>query len=972
MSKLIKRIEIIRGEEFRPYVADKFNNTDYFADVYQTASKCVADIVSATEAFDKKDCRENSEYDQYLNNIVAFCGERGQGKTGALLTFRRFMGDYKYNEDEDNNPLVECGECRFTTLDVIDPSMFDNDSNILQVIIARMFQEFRKKCENKNKNNDSFEKQRDVMDKFQKVFGFINKMMKPNKSEKSNFYDDSADALIDISDTVNLRVSMHDLVKKYLEFMSSYEGRKFLVIPVDDIDVNIEYAYKMAEQLRKYLIIPNVVILMALKVEQLAETVINHYEKLFTRKNKHIQNDIDKMAERYIEKLLPNGRKIYLPDIRIDAQNDENIDIIYYKSKKDKIKYCNRDTTKDDGTKYIFYKSESVDEDEQKDKKQIKKSGVQEAVLEYIYQCTKLAFVKPQFGIHPLVPETLRELTGLFAVLSHMEKIKNDIFWNNVDNEQKKIIRNNLATFENYFINTWVPNKLYEDDANIIFELNKTNDFKKHRFIITNIYDILYNRAYFSLKLPYQQNVKQEKPIVNNGVKNDVVEFSKKTANPLLYSLGDVIDATARLTETIYDEETTKFVYAVKVVYTITMHRLILDSYTNPNSYAKEYIDICKAYKHAKEEKESIQRHLDMLSNIAGLTQTKDSKNNSNASDQEKIKEDIKNDNSRLDQLNDTIRNLRTELINITMSLRDYEPNLIFKFVGGDIFGSSINHALRTYMQQSRASFDITWEDDTKVPLDYAGLFCTMTKWDVSSLNYNSKFTYNPIVRNAHFNISYLLVNSLDWNVPLSRISSDLYPENNFLLRMFSAKNFQEIFCFITINLDYLQELLQYLLLKRQGNKDESKYYIDHFNIFYSNIARYVETTDKLRPFINIDILSVLKLLTDKKDNKLSEFIGFVWEHGPGRINVQLPKAVVSKCHMETINLTIDQALAYCVYNNLVDYQNQLNHLQEKIATNMINTKDSRIELNKIIADISGQTQISNEDPEKTPEKESD
>ena len=51
--------------------------------------------------------------------------------------------------------------------------------------------------------------------------------------------------------------------------MVSGNGKKKLLIAIDDLDLCNANAYKMAEQIRKYLIIPDVVIIMALKIEQL-------------------------------------------------------------------------------------------------------------------------------------------------------------------------------------------------------------------------------------------------------------------------------------------------------------------------------------------------------------------------------------------------------------------------------------------------------------------------------------------------------------------------------------------------------------------------------------------------------------------------------------------------------------------------------------------------------------------------------
>ena len=60
-----------------------------------------------------------------------------------------------------------------------------------------------------------------------------------------------------------------ELVKEYLNFM----GADILIVPIDDIDLNIAYAYRMCEQIRKYLCVPQCVVFLSLKIEQLQYVV---------------------------------------------------------------------------------------------------------------------------------------------------------------------------------------------------------------------------------------------------------------------------------------------------------------------------------------------------------------------------------------------------------------------------------------------------------------------------------------------------------------------------------------------------------------------------------------------------------------------------------------------------------------------------------------------------------------------------
>lgn len=931
MDKIIKYIEITKGEEFHPYITDHSqdgtNELAYFSDVYKAAGRCIVDITNATKTFSIDDNPQSTEYDQYMNNIVAFAGERGQGKTGALLSFRKMLIQYRNGSKQDDNfhVLSKIGECSFHSLDVIDPSMFNHNSNILQVIIARMFDKFKTECKKRDNDNTSFHRQREVMEKFQNVFGFVNQMMETNKAEKSQFYDDSTNTLIQISDAANLRRFMHDLVKDYLAFMNHGEQTKFLVIPVDDIDVNIEYAYQMAEQLRKYLIIPNVIILMALKIEQLSDAIFTHYCSMLNATQNFDKFEIKKMAERYIEKFIPNGRKIYLPDIRISAQSGEDICLLYYNNAVSRKNYHESAKTEEDKEKYLIYWS----------KKDLGNSNqtqnIQDSILGYIYECTRLSFRVPGYGIHPLMPETMRELVGLLAVLSHTEKIDSEFSWTNISDEKKKIIENNISLFESYFINTWVPSKLNEGNAQTIYQLNQTNDFQKHRYIITQIYDIIYNGTYFSLRLPYQHE-KEAKRLTGTAYEDDVKGFAKKTENPLLYTLGDVMDSAARLTETIYDAEITAFVSAIRTVYTITMHKLLLASNGDMDTHAKKYAKLVDQFKAATDKK--------------GGTQD----------DDKRIK-------SSIDK----------EFDALITELNRYEPNALFKFVGGDIFGNRIDQTLRMISDTekgrgvnkqniSRTRFKLNW-DNHSIPLDYASLFCTMTVYDSLKIQYDKKYKSgnNQDVQNGYYNISYPLVNALDLNIPLKRLGSQLLCTTNFLTQFVNDNPFKVLSLFLITNMDYLESLLQYLIVNEEGSKDKATQYKDHFKIFYSNIKNFTSETPSISFLENAFALTFFT----SKDRELKPLWDFINDHSSlpnneiiidkftsSKVLLELLQKVNHRDSKDKLLIKAKKALDICSVKGYTDCMDELLHLKASIDSKTKSFTSERNLLNAILQEI--------------------
>lgn len=114
-----------------------------------------------------------------------------------------------------------------------------------------------------------------------------------------------------------------------------------LLIAIDDLDLCSSNAYKMAEQIRKYLVIPKVAIVMAIKIEQLdlcvKEQNLKNYEHItrleMSAQNKRNNNgnngsqpgkwesglldEVRGMSERYVAKLIPRARRNYLPNVQM-------------------------------------------------------------------------------------------------------------------------------------------------------------------------------------------------------------------------------------------------------------------------------------------------------------------------------------------------------------------------------------------------------------------------------------------------------------------------------------------------------------------------------------------------------------------------------------------------------------------------------------------------------------------------------
>lgn len=621
-------IIIEQGNEFN-YKIGKVDGEDIFINEYNQAALRLEEIVAATINYEKS--IENNEKDSkanesdYLNNIIAFTGERGQGKSSAMHSFTQDLLDYKKKKESHIEYQEKTKTATFLKLDTIDPSTFEDMHNVLEVVIARMYNNLENEySEGKDDKFKSRAKECKIFDSFQKVYELLSFIRNPKKLDGlENDYEGSLQKIARIGDSTNLKKEMQKLVKSYLELFLKDAENRFLIVPIDDLDINIKYAYKISEQIRKYLMIPHVVIIMAVKVEQLKQCIETVYrkqlEELIKAGERITKDEPVNMAAKYVEKLIPDGRKISLPEIRAISQSGKDAVKIVFLGKE--VDSKNRDN-KYKGKENILkdYKSNSGNSE----------LGIEKTLLAYIYDKTGIVFVKPEITVHPIVPNTMRELVNLLSVLGKMEEEdklddKSDEIkvpkkfcpvcggenksgkldeitvpikfcpecGKKDESNSSKVIENrrlqNIKLFEDYFMHTWVPTNLDDGHVRTINELWNKSTFEKHQFICIKMMDMLERLDCYSVdknpkELFNNENEEENKDedeenfepikLLEMSISDLKSKFSKQNINCLSYSIGDVVSLIDVLSAIYIDKQVANFVFAVKTLYTITMHKL--------------------------------------------------------------------------------------------------------------------------------------------------------------------------------------------------------------------------------------------------------------------------------------------------------------------------------------------------------------------------------------------------------------
>lgn len=203
----------------------------------------------------------------------------------------------------------------------VDPSALYGVYNILDLLVAKMFKKFKSSLKYDKGKNDAEQQQR-LLKSFQTVYRLISIVKYSKKILDDEFdYEGSVDKLSSLSDSMRLKEELINLMNTYNDCMNN--GDKNVVIPIliDDIDMSFSHAYAMSEQIRKFLIVPGIIIILSVRIDQLLycikESNIRQLEWL-AKKNYYseMRGEIANMSSNYLSKLLPLAHRVNLPKVQ--------------------------------------------------------------------------------------------------------------------------------------------------------------------------------------------------------------------------------------------------------------------------------------------------------------------------------------------------------------------------------------------------------------------------------------------------------------------------------------------------------------------------------------------------------------------------------------------------------------------------------------------------------------------------------
>ena len=532
----------------------------YFQQEYNDALKLVKEIVDLQRSEnDNENGEKGKERKKYAcNNRILFAGQRGCGKTSLMHSLVDYLANPKTEIAYKNWEKIDF-QTKFSCLPMVDPSHFDNNNNILLTVITSMFSEAKKKMEKNSEKDESAERE-DLLKQFERVFKSLDSI----KSELSSY---TLESLNRKSDAEDLRDKMNTLVGKYLKYVVGDKETR-LVLLIDDIDMSVSYAPEMLEQMRKYLELDNLIILMSANLGQLNNEMREKYSSAFqyTLKdsNQALSIDVEDLATKYLLKLFPTSRRI-----NVERHVDQLLktDLI--------VEGWNDNDKRESPTGNI-----GLQDDKSQDE-----GDFQKVILSLIWSKTRLLYIPKdsQNTLHPIIPTNLRDLAQFLDMLTSLEKIEpreDNLF---KDYHEYNECQKNLQEFKRYVMDTWIPNHLNVEEELVFHNIPADiTEINKHLINSINIIgtkhkdDLMSRQVSLDIIERNADNVFIDRDIYTMVSPNDpkfvkANKISDIFNQPSNYSYGDLLLMIDKYETYFESEEHRKFADAIKIYYSILL-----------------------------------------------------------------------------------------------------------------------------------------------------------------------------------------------------------------------------------------------------------------------------------------------------------------------------------------------------------------------------------------------------------------
>lgn len=520
----------------------------FFKDTYEQAFRAVLSIHQANMKRRGKRAWRQQVHD--IQNVIAFSGRRGTGKTSAMLTFANALHDDKLEEllsgtkalerckteTEDGVPGIK--KCEFYALPYVDASLLAESEDLFIVVLSKMLytlDEFERNMKDdpvsEYRNSCLGKLRKDINDVYNQYVGL------KGKEKYSEAY--SYQAMVKNAQKHNLREAFKKLIESYIEvcfhakiqdnLCPYHESRRndprYLVICIDDIDMAQNGVMEIMSCIYTYFMLPNVIVLTTLNFKLLSKAIEKYYYNTLVYGNKsedYFSTLCKEQTNDYLRKIISSDMRIVMPSWK---KSDYREFIEMKVDLSDGTKECNElideiekslPNLKDGHL--ISYLKKKMDNE----RKEVAISP-KELMLLMLADRTGIYLDAVGFKRHFMEPDSLRNMVDLFNMFYSMEnprvKIGDESIVFKYTPQHTKIFQQNIKIIMDYFYFKLVPDFClsYEEEM-IIHQFYTAVLSRRAKRIITYYHKKLEERHQDNVLLKDQlENEKGLTPIYNYG-----------------------------------------------------------------------------------------------------------------------------------------------------------------------------------------------------------------------------------------------------------------------------------------------------------------------------------------------------------------------------------------------------------------------------------------------------------------------
>jgi hypothetical protein len=303
-KKTIIDLNSIRAKKYH-YEDEKENkdisNHILLESYYKKIVKLISDRIEEIKLYKKRNFDINNINEVKMHDAILIYGSRGNGKSTVMINLKDFITG-RYNELITGAKELENRVYIFNT---IDPTIQEDDEDFLLVILSTILKEVEEIKQDKYKNRDGF------YDSLEKVLNIV----EATRSKKK--YDiDIFDKFYGLKSGVGLAEELHNLFSHTKDIF----GVDILIIPIDDVDMNLKQGYQIADSIRKYMSSPYIIPIVAFNIKQMrVVTKYNKYKEFGLKIDDNLDLEelsfLRSLPNDYLSKVFPPNRRIYLKSV---------------------------------------------------------------------------------------------------------------------------------------------------------------------------------------------------------------------------------------------------------------------------------------------------------------------------------------------------------------------------------------------------------------------------------------------------------------------------------------------------------------------------------------------------------------------------------------------------------------------------------------------------------------------------------